>query len=58
LGADSINTVESEDNKAHDRNGPPAHFIDHGEGEHAAEQRKDLLLVDSVRRQRRSKTKL
>ena len=48
LGADSINTVESEDDKTNDGNGPPAHFIDHGEGEDASEERKDLLLVNSV----------
>lgn len=37
LGGDAVNAVEGEDDEDDDGNGPPAHFVDEGEGEDAAE---------------------
>ena len=48
LGADAVDAVEGEDNEYHNGDGPPAHFVDKGEGEDAAEEGEDLFLVDAI----------
>lgn len=48
LRADALDAVEGEDDERDDGDGPPAELVDHGEGEHAAEEREDLFLVDSA----------
>lgn len=48
LRADFLNAIQSENDETDDGDGPPAHVVDHGEGEDAAEEGKDLFGVDSV----------
>lgn len=47
LGGDAVNAVQSEDNEDDDGDGPPAHFVDEGEGEDTTEEGEDLFLVNS-----------
>ena len=47
LGGDAVDAVEGEGDEGGDGDGPPAHVVDHGEGEDHAEEGEDLFLVDS-----------
>ena len=48
LTSDALDAIEREGHQADDQNGPPAHLVDHGEGQDTAEEGEDLLLVDQM----------